>query len=516
VSNQKISENSLLAAGSIDGDADYIPVVDVSEASAGSRNKRSYLKSIADWVIQTAASFAQSGSGAIARTMQAKAREIVSATDFGATGDGSTDDTVAIQAAIDAVADGGTVWFPSPAVDYKFSTLTVNKSVTLQGAGWQVRANQAFGHADWANTTYNQGSILRSTATSGVAITCDTTGEVLPYNLRDIAIIGPGSGTSTGIALGSASQGAVMGSWHNVMIANFAKGLNLTGAIDNDFIALRLRGNTTGIEFNADVLQNSFFDLEVQFSTDALKFTGGGQLDFYSGLLQNNTTAINFVPAAGGLESINFYGPWFENNTTNIKYDVTTGSVTGTLFQATRLSGGTAIAYAGANTVAFAKFIGNQWPSIGVTIGSVCSSALWLGNNSGAITDNGVNSQIHAPTTTYTPTLTNFTATINAASFCRVGNVVQVQVLLTITVGAPSGTIGISLPVAAAGSTSIALIGTAMATDTGSAYYHGIPFLQNTTTLQIHAPSSGNEWNGTVPHAWAVGDLVQVSLTYFS
>lgn len=63
--------------------------------------------------------FIQSGASAVPRTAQSKLRESVSVKDFGAVGDGVTDDSAAIQAAINEAGQNATIYYPKG--EYKIS-----------------------------------------------------------------------------------------------------------------------------------------------------------------------------------------------------------------------------------------------------------------------------------------------------------------------------------------------------------------------------------------------------------
>lgn len=92
--------------------------------------------------------FRHSAGSAVARTAHDKLREAVSVRDFGAVGDGSADDTAAIQAALDATltASGGALYFPRGT--YNISA----KLVVPFATGWRI-----FGESRAA-------SIIRQTA----------------------------------------------------------------------------------------------------------------------------------------------------------------------------------------------------------------------------------------------------------------------------------------------------------------------------------------------------------------
>jgi len=81
--------------------------------------------------------YTPAGTGAVARSAQAKMRDTVSVKDFGAVGDGVADDTAAIQAAITATnpTSGGGVYLPSGTYKVTSTINVANQRVTICGDG---------------------------------------------------------------------------------------------------------------------------------------------------------------------------------------------------------------------------------------------------------------------------------------------------------------------------------------------------------------------------------------------
>lgn len=93
--------------------------------------------------------FKQTGIGSVSRSVESKLNESVSVKDFGAVGDGVTDDTAAIQAAIASVnATGGTVLFP-------VGTYLITGTLNIQANGIILQGKSTTG----SKLLFNNGSL---------------------------------------------------------------------------------------------------------------------------------------------------------------------------------------------------------------------------------------------------------------------------------------------------------------------------------------------------------------------
>lgn len=134
----------------------------------------------------------------------------IDATDYGATGDGTTDDTAAIQAAINAAnaAGGGTVSFP--AGTFITTGLTLYSEIHLRGVGPESSAIKLA-----ANTN---GSVIL-TDQYATHIATDTTSGPRDFSIRDLTIDGnrTNQASASGPALGIHGRSYVI---DNVIIQN--------------------------------------------------------------------------------------------------------------------------------------------------------------------------------------------------------------------------------------------------------------------------------------------------------
>jgi hypothetical protein len=132
------------------------------------------------------------GTGAVPTTVQAKLRETVSVKDFGAVGDGVTDDTAAIQAAVDSIvaigglngAFGGSVYAPQGMYLSGNVVFPENMMIRFYGDG---------------NGTSNGGlsatKFLKAATTSGPIFTLNTDGSAL----ENITVQGLSGNTGDGV-----------------------------------------------------------------------------------------------------------------------------------------------------------------------------------------------------------------------------------------------------------------------------------------------------------------------------
>lgn len=257
--------------------------------------------------------FQQAGTGAAARNLRDKARETVSVKDFGAVGDGSADDSAAVQAAVDAVfaAGGGTVYFP--AGSYLISGVskswgTSTNTVRFQGAGQMATALTKIGGGSGAVFDIDASAV-------------GTDGTFCEF--ADMRVIG--NGTVSGIKLTNIARTTM----RNVRIQSSGIGLEMNGSLICALYDCNLLSNVTGYRsrkangiyanlvlfYGGSVRSNSSWGLDIGDASgvklDGVDIeTNGTAANTATGALITRSTCDDEV----GFSNISLNGCWFEGN----------------------------------------------------------------------------------------------------------------------------------------------------------------------------------------------------------
>jgi len=176
--------------------------------------------------------FLQSGSGAVNRTVESKLNEIVSVKDFGAVGDGTTDDTAAIQDAIDSSLE----------VRIPIGTYKVTSSLSLREGSSVIGSGQI-------------SSVITFDPSSSISlfISSDTSSQINNITISDIKVTGNSLALSAiDIKIVRHSQftrlhltGFSLSSSFPIIIDGFS---GTTGATSNHISSCDIQSNYNGIE----------------------------------------------------------------------------------------------------------------------------------------------------------------------------------------------------------------------------------------------------------------------------
>ena len=441
---------------------------------------------------------------------------------------GAADSTVAMTAMIAAVPDGTLIQFPAGVFTFSAFTVPSTKTVHIRGVGGITYMKAAYANAAWLVNANFAGTVLRFTATSGYNVQlCPTNaGVYCASDMDDLMMIGPGSGTSTGLYMGNGSGLSVYNTqFRNLILANFAEGFHCAWCEGNSFYSLQLIGNGTAGGLSAYTNSNSFYGTQIQFNTLGMML--GGQANgnkFYGGSAQQNgDQAFNL-----GNGSVQVYGNlidgfWFENPaaTNAILMPASTGNNGNTISNNLFMGAGDNVSLQGNRN----SFINNYWtPNFSlnlaitsatgtVVIGSVPDGTALA---PGTFTNGDTTSTVLTPTTVipqgaWTPvdaSGASLTFTGVSAHYTRIGNLVTAYATwsypVTVSVAAASfGGLPFAFPSANYGNAGCVLTYTTGATGTT------VIGNNSTKTATFYTATVG-----AVTNANMSGVLVGVTCTY--
>lgn len=333
--------------------------------------------------------FKQSGTSATARTVQDKLRESVSVKDFGAAGDGVTNDSAAIQAAIDYLATlgGGTLHVPSG--NYLLTTalspcsyLTVQgDSAGLNGATtggtffYVNNSTAAFSKAGTIKLIIKDCGFVAAGAGIGVAYAVKQT------NLADYFARCEFYGCNIWLNMGGGFYGNfILTTWRRCEFGYY-------GTVAAQFLPIRSFGDIAGNQTNANLIDDCY--IRNSKGNETIHFNAGSDLAITNTRFEGNN-ATKIINAAG-IMKLSIMNCYFED-CTNATYPITLGNdstgVQGTV--STNLLGNFTTYVAGntgwvsvSGAVARVNLINNVFTQIAgkVTISNINALELVSGNN---------------------------------------------------------------------------------------------------------------------------------------
>lgn len=400
---------------------------------------------------------------------------------FGAKGDGVTDDTAAIQAALNALgAAGGTVYFPVGQYLVS-STITTPVVVRLIGEGTCITAASDGATQIIKKSTMTTPVLVISTNRSSVeAIEFEGQGgntgdgiQILAPRvcLRDVSVFSMGN---DGIRIGSEAGAENCNLWSLQNVASKSNGRD----------GLRI-DDTAAVAGSANCNAGTALHLDLQSNTGAGLYHANAQLNtFVGGAYQSNGTYGIFLSADSDYNA--FFGGDPESNSTKDIF-VTSGATGNQFFCPARAS--TAVTDNDTSTLTmmadqYKLGRGLQFPATQVASSNVNTlddyeEGTW--------------------TPTYTTTGTDFDSVtydaLTGGTYVKIGKLVHIQGVLktdAITVGSASGTVRIGgLPFTAVSSTGSTDSGSAAvaigyaSTFTGEEPIHGL-VIAGTTKIALY------------------------------
>jgi hypothetical protein len=252
--------------------------------------------------------FLQSGSGAVGRTARAKLADTFHVDDFGAVGDGSTDDFAAISVAFDALVDagGGTLKFGRKhyivsSGSLEFDTGDYETSVVFEGEG----ANTVLEQRGTGLSLFKLGcqQTIRSCGIRNMDLRCDSdAGHVIEIGDKGITLFELKANITQSNLwkhIIYAPYGEIYDSWFHHSDWYLTAGHKVAGVY--------VRANRTS--FNENIFEN----LRVYHATDKPFYDIQGD-DLPSWNVNNTFRQINFeICRGGGIKFANARGWTFQN-----------------------------------------------------------------------------------------------------------------------------------------------------------------------------------------------------------